>query len=113
MGRYNDFMMLQAEKPELTRMLRDQLSTRNPKRKVTPEDASVIVNLLIAYGIIEEAFLLYARKWISKDGWEQWATWLKDLTKHPKFIHIHKRTRGQWDKRFEEYVSKLLDEKTL
>ena len=109
MGRYNDFMMIQAENPELNKLLRDQLHGRNTKME--SEEASVLVNLLIAYGIIEEAFLLYAKKWIDEETWEQWAAWLRDLTKHPRFDLMHRRMKGQFDKRFQEYVSKLLEEK--
>jgi hypothetical protein len=111
MGRYNDFMMIQAEKPELNKLLRDQLQSRDTEVKIAAEDVSVIANLLIAYGIIEEAFLLYMKKWIDEETWEQWATWLKDLTRHPRFNLIHQWMRGQFDKHFEEYVSKALEEK--
>jgi hypothetical protein len=111
MGRYNDFMMIQAEKPELSKLLRDQLHDRNSNMKMESEEASVIVNLLIAYGIIEEAFLLYARKWIDEETWGQWAAWLRDLTKHPRFDLIHQRMQGQFDRRFQDYVSKVLEEK--
>ena len=111
MGRYNDFMMIQAGKPELNKLLRDQLHGQNTNTKMESEEASVLVNLLIAYGIIEEAFLLYAKKWIDEETWEQWAAWLRDLTKHPRFDLMHRRMKGQFDKRFQEYVSKLLEEK--
>lgn len=111
MGRYNDFMMMQAEKPELNKLLRDQLYGHGTKTKITHEDMSLIGNLLIAYGIIEEAFLLYTKRWIDEDTWQQWATWLKDLAKHPRFDLIHRRMRGQFDTRFENYVSKILEEK--
>ena len=110
MGRYNDFMMVQAEKPETSMLLRDWLG-RGTEAKIAAEDVSIIANLLIAYGIIEEAFLLYAKKWIDEETWGQWAAWLKDLTKHPRFDLIHRRMRGQFDKRFQEYVSKILEEK--
>ena len=62
MGRYNDFMMMLAQKPELNQLLRDGLQSRDKETKVGAEDVSVVTNLLIAYGIIEEAFLLYAKK---------------------------------------------------
>jgi hypothetical protein len=110
MGRYNDFMMVQAEKPELSKLLRDWLG-RDTETKIAAEDVSVVANLLIAYGIVEEAFLLYAKKWIDEETWGQWAAWLKDLTKHPRFDVIHRRMRGQFDKRFQDYVSKVLAEK--
>jgi len=110
MGRYNDFMMVQAEKPELSKVLRDWLG-RDTERKIPAEDVSVVANLLIAYRIVEETFLLYSKKWIDEETWGQWAAWLKDLTKHPRFDLIHRRMRGQFDKRFQEYVSKVLKEK--
>ena len=111
MGRYNDFMLMQAEKPELNKLLRDAFQSRDQETKVASEEVSVITNLLIAYGIIEEAFLLYAKKWIDEDTWEQWAAWLRDLTKHPRFGLIHRRMKGQFDERFQDYVSKVLEEK--
>jgi len=111
MGRYNDFMMIQAEKPEPSALLRDWVQRRDGETQIAAEDISVIANLLIAYGIIEEAFLLYAKKWIDNDTWEQWAAWLTDLTKHPRFDLIHRRMRGQFDKRFQDYVSKVMEEK--
>ena len=66
MGRYNDFMTIQAEKPEPSALLRDWLQSRNGDRKIAAEDISVIANLLIAYGIIEEAFLLLRRNGLTK-----------------------------------------------
>jgi hypothetical protein len=110
MGRYNDFMMVQAEKPEQSMLLRDWLS-RDTETKIAHEDVSAITNLLIAYGIVEEAFLLYAKKWIDEETWGQWAAWLRSLSKHPHFDQIHQRMKGQFDKRFQDYVSKILDEK--
>jgi len=110
MGRYNDFMMMQSEKPELNKLLKDQLQRHDTDTKITAEDITVITNLLIAYGIIEEAYLLYAKKWIDEETWKQWATWLKDLTRHRRFDLIHRWTSGQFDKRFQEYVSKVIKE---
>ena len=68
MGRYNDFMMVQAEKPELSKLLRDWLG-RDTETKIPAEDVSVVANLLIAYGIVEEAFLLYSKRWIDEETW--------------------------------------------
>ncbi len=110
-GRYNDFMMMLAEKPELNKLLRDGFQSRDTETKVAADDVAVITNLLIAYGIIEEAFLLYAKKWIDEEAWRQWAAWLRDLTKHPRFDMIHRRMKGQFDKRFQDYVSRVLEEK--
>ena len=101
---------MQIEKPELIQILRDQLHDRGRKERTSRQDVSVTVNLLVAYGIIEEAFLLYSKRWIDEETWAQWASWLKSLAKHPELKPIHKRMQGQFDRRFEEYVSKLLGE---
>ena len=111
MGRYNNFMMMQAGEPELNQLLRDQLYGK--PSTITSEDTSLIANLLIAYGIIEEAFLLYTKRWIDEETWQQWAVWLKDLAKHPRFNLIHAKMQGQFDRRFEDYVSKVLEDKSL
>ena len=65
-------MMVQAEKPELSKLLRDWLG-RDTETKIAAEDVSVVANLLIAYGIVEEAFLLYVKRWIDEETWRQWA----------------------------------------
>ena len=110
MDRYNDFMLMQAEKPELSNLMRGHTHEHDDEQEATPKNVSAYVHLLIAYGIIEEAFLLYTKRWIDEETWEQWAVWLKDLARHPRFDIIHKRMRGQFDKRFEEHVSKILEE---
>jgi hypothetical protein len=110
MGRYNEFMMLQAEKPELNKLLRDKL-LRHDTNEDNPEERSAFVSLLIAYGIIEETFLLYAKNWIDEETWEQWAEWLKALAKHPRFDLIHRRMKGQFDKYFQDYVTRILEQK--
>jgi hypothetical protein len=92
--------------------MREHIHGHNKGRKITSQDASVYVHLLIAYGIIEEAFLLYVKKWIDKETWDQWATWFKNvLVRHPQFTQIHRGTRGMFDKRFEDYVVKVLEGK--
>jgi hypothetical protein len=51
-------------------------------------------------------------RWAGRSaGCGPWAVWLEDLAKHPRFVQIHTRMRGQFDQRFEDYVSKLLEEK--
>jgi hypothetical protein len=39
MGRYNDFMMMLAEKPELHKLLRDGFQSRDTKTKIAAEFA--------------------------------------------------------------------------
>ncbi len=110
MGRYNDFIMMQVEKPDIwNRMLAGRVRSSN-KQEISPEETSLYGHLLIAYGIIEEAYLLSKKKWIDKETWEQWAAWLKVLSVHPQFIQIHETTKGMFDKEYEDYVSKMINE---
>ncbi len=106
MGRYNDFIRAMVDKPELSRFLLEDTEGRT-----SPEEAVVYGHLLVAYGIIEEAFLLYKKGWIDKDTWEQWSQWLRILCDRPQMKRIHERTRGTFDKGFEEYVTNMI--KTL
>lgn len=112
MGRYNDFIMTQAENPEINKIVREQIYAEIGDTKTAGEDPTVYLHLLIVYGIIEEAFLLYAKKWIDQERWDQWAVWLKSMARHPQFAEIHRRTRGMFDKGFENFVSKVLEEGT-
>ncbi len=104
MGRYNDFIRTLVEKPMLAKFLVDQTQ----EGVFSTEEATVYAHLLVAYGIIEEAFLLYSKKWIDEDTWQQWSAWLVALSEAPQFKRIHERTSGTFDKRFEDYVSKML-----
>ena len=103
MGRYNDFIRTLAERPEYSRLLLDYTGIES-----TPEEALVYGHLLVAYGIIEEAYLLYQKGWIDEDNWLQWAAWLKLLCDRPQMRMIQQRARGTFDRRFEEYVDNLI-----
>jgi len=104
MGRYNDFIRTLVEKPVLAKFLVDQMQGTD----ISSDEATVYAHLLVAYGIIEEAFLLYSKKWIDEDTWSQWSAWLVAISESPQFIRVHERTTGTFDKRFEDYVSKVL-----
>ena len=78
---------------------------------MSSEDATIYGHLLVAYGIIEEAFLLHQKGWIDTGTWDQWAAWLKNLSAQPQFRQILAVTAGTFDPRFEEHVSKILAEK--
>jgi hypothetical protein len=115
MGRYTDYVRMLVEKPELTKLLNvmgspDQATMRSSD-KLSPEDSSVLAYLLLGYGIIEEVYLLYSKKWIDKETWEQWSAFLKILSRNPLFHRIHRGSRGTFDKRFEEYVTKIMEQK--
>jgi hypothetical protein len=105
MGRYNDFIRSLVDRPELSRFL-----VEDTGRSVTPEEAVVYGHLLVAYGILEEAFLLYKKHWIDEDNWSGWAAWLRILCERPQFREIHERARGTFDPAFGEYVSKMIKE---
>jgi hypothetical protein len=110
MGRYNDFIMGQASSPQMSGLFVDQVRSLGNLKETTQQEATSIAHLLIAYGIIEEAFGLYKKKWIDEETWEQWAAWLKALCKHPQFYNVHTFTSGMFDKDFQNYVSKALSE---
>jgi hypothetical protein len=110
MGRYNDFIMTQLANPLPNSLYVDQIR-RTSDRQISPEEVSIRGHLLIIYGIIEEAYLLYKKKWIDEETWNQWAAWLKTMAKHPQFAPIHTQTQGMFDKDYQDYISKILNEK--
>jgi hypothetical protein len=110
MGRYNDYIRTLVEQPELARLLLANMSGVSAD-DLTETEAAVYGHLLIAYGIIEEAFLLYRKKWIDEETWLQWSAFLEVLSKQPQFAVIHARASGTFDKNFEEYVSNILSKK--
>ena len=110
MGRYNDFIVTMVGKPEGIKLILQQASEFKPPSEVTPEYAAAYGNILVAYGIIEEAFLLYQKGWIDKGAWEQWAVWLRNLSQTPQLRHIQSVTKGTFDSRFEAFVSSVVSE---
>jgi hypothetical protein len=112
MGRYNDLIQALIEKPHLAKLLISQIPGANPDG-VTDEEAQTYGHILLAYGIIEEAYLLYKKKWIDEDTWHQWSAFLQSLSVQPSFRGIHEATAGTFDRGFEDYISKnILKENT-
>ena len=109
MGRYNDLMGNLGGKPEVARILMDSLPGGT---SASNEEAAAYSHLLMAYGIIEEAYLLYAKNWIDEENWLQWSAWLEILANSPMFVAMQKATSGTFDKRFENYVIGKLEKKT-
>ena len=75
MGRYNDCIRMLVEKPELANLLdfsesAGQSPAAKPE-KLSPEDEAISAYLLMGYGMFEEVYLLYKKKWIDEDNWEQ------------------------------------------
>lgn len=104
-GRYNDLASKLIDEPGLTLSL-FSVGGRPPEatKNATKEDAMVYSYLLLVYGLVEEAYLLYEKKWISEDDWQQWSAFLEKMSRHPMFSTVHEMVSGTFDKRFEEYV---------
>lgn len=106
LGRYNEYVMSSSGTDDL---LLAQLFMANGER-LSAEDISAIRRLMIAYGIIEEAYELYEKGWIDEQAWNQWGAWLNSLCRHPRFADLHAATDGMFDKGFQDYVTKILGE---
>ena len=103
MGRYNDYITGVIENPSLGRILVGDDT-------ISPDQAIIYGHLLVAYGIIEEAYLLRAKKWITEDEWKQWSAFLSGLASRPEMKILFERVRGTFDGRFEEYTSQMFKE---
>jgi len=110
---YTDSMKMLVENPILGRlpleMARIQKQTIDPQS--SQEDLVVRNYMLLVYGIFERTHLLYRKKWIDKDTWDQWALFLKSISAHPSFQNVHQTSEGMFDKPFQDYVTSILDHK--
>jgi len=105
-GRYNELISTLVNKPDLALSLFVSAGMEgDAARNATKEDVAVYSHLLLAYGIIEEAYTLRLKKWISEADWQQWSAFLERLSKHPMFPTIHRMSSGTFDKGFEDFVS--------
>jgi len=68
--------------------------------------------LMLLYGLFERTHLLYRKKWIDQETWNQWSTFLEVVAKHPLFKDVHRTGEGMYDKPFMEYVSNILNAKS-
>jgi len=104
LGRYNEYIMSgdDADNLMLARLL-------DPGQNYTKEEMAGIRRLMIAYGIIEEAYELYSKGWIDKNTWAQWDAWLQAISVYPAFVTMHNATKGMFDPEFQGHVTKLLD----
>jgi|SRR5579862_593769 len=110
MGRYNDFVRTLADSPVVGKMMMERMAGENHK-EVTEEEAAVYGHLLVAYGIIEEAFLLYKKHWIDENNWLQWSAFLEAISRFPEFALIHTGASGTFDPDFEAYVDKIVSKR--
>lgn len=115
MGRYTDYIGMLVERPELAKLLdfdeaMRPLEEEGTLQKMSQEEQTLTAYLLLGYGIFEEVFSLHKKKWMDDETWSQWSAFLKRMTKQPAFRRIHRGTGGTFDKDFQDYVSKLIEE---
>lgn len=105
LGRYNDYVMSSGEGDDalLARVLTQE------SVDLKDGEAPQIRRLMIAYGIIEEAYELYKKGWIDEETWEQWGAWLAAISRHPRFRTLHTMTTGMFDKDFQKHVTDMLE----
>jgi hypothetical protein len=110
MGRYTDYIRMLVERPELA-VLVDVAQRGQNLEKLSPEEQAVQAYILMGYGIFEEVFMLYKKKWMDEETWQQWSSFLESFSGHPLFRRVHNFTSGTFDKDFQEFVSKVIEER--
>jgi hypothetical protein len=114
MGRYTDYIRMLVERPELAKLLNFDEAMKPPEggsaQRISEEDQTLTAYLLLGYGIFEEVFALHKKKWMDEETWLQWSNFLERMTKQPLFRRIHRGTRGTFDKDFQDYVTKLIEQ---
>jgi hypothetical protein len=114
--RYTDYIRMLVDKPELGQILADvgdgnSDSTGLSKLLATAKNPAAIAYIILGYGIFEEIFSLYKKKWIDEETWNQWSTFLERYARQSMFSQVHQFTKGTFDKDFEDYVDMLLNKK--
>ncbi len=111
---YTDTMKMMIENPVLSKLPQEVARIRRSGQQSstrTPEDMIVRSYMMLIYGIFERTHLLYRKKWIDKDTWDQWALFLRTISAHPAFLDVHRTSEGMFDKPFTDYVKSILDTK--
>ena len=109
---YTDAIRLSLEKPELSRLQVDVARAINPNStlaSLSVDEMTVRNYLVLLYGLFERTHLLYRKKWIDRETWNQWSAFLEAVAKHPMFGDIHQSSEGMYDKPFMDYVSNILN----
>ena len=109
MGRYTDYVRMLVERPELNKIL-NQPEVVGEQLKA--EDQTVIAYLLLGYGIFEEVYSLYKKRWMDEETWKQWSAFLERMCQQPLFQTVHRFSSGTFDRDFQEYVSSLIERST-
>jgi hypothetical protein len=110
---YSDSMRMLVERPELS-SLQIELARINRTGDLetrTPEQLIVRNFVMLLYGIFERIYMLYLKKWIDTETWNQWDRFLTTIAKHPLFEDVHRTSDGMFDKPFQDYVSGILKRK--
>jgi hypothetical protein len=108
---YSDAFRMLVEKPELAKLQREMARASQPSSStatLSPEDLTARNFLMLLYGLFERTHLLYRRKWIDQETWNQWSAFLEVVAKHPLFQDVHQSGEGMYDKPFIDYVSNIL-----
>jgi hypothetical protein len=79
---------------------------------VSPEDMTARNYIMLLYGLFERTHLLYRKKWIDRETWNQWSAFLEAVARHPMFREIHRMGERMYDKPFMDYVSNILNAKS-
>jgi len=109
-----DAMRMLVTNPDLAMIQVEMARTIAPTSRtasLSKEEMGIRNYLLLLYGIFERAYMLYSKKWIDREAWSQWSTWLETMMKHPLFVEVHSSSIGMFDRPFQDYVSSLLDSK--
>jgi hypothetical protein len=114
MDDYTDTIRMLVEKPELNKIQIELARIGAPGLNISsksPEELTTRNYLMLLYGLFERLHLLYRKKWIDKETWNQWSAFLQTIARHPTFQELHHSTEGMFDKPFQDYVSDLLNRK--
>jgi len=113
---YTDTMKMLVENPQLSKLPLEISRTNKPagsEVQSQPLENMVVRNyMLLLYGIFERIHLLYRKKWIDHETWNQWDLFLQTMAGHPAFRDAHRTSEGMFDKPFQDYVSKILSSKS-
>lgn len=107
-----DAMKMMLTNPDLNKIQIEMARAMSPGSRAAelkPEELAVRNFLWLLYGIFERAYLLYTRKWIDRDSWDQFDTWLRRMMVHPLFVEVHRTSTGMYDKPFQDYIDGILD----
>jgi hypothetical protein len=104
---YTSAMSMLVQRPQLAKMLDEGMGEMANRTPVSNEEEGALFGfMLLNYSLFERIYLLYAKKWIDDDTWQQWHAWLKIMAKHPMFKEVHRRSVGTFDRGFQDIVDK-------